>query len=53
MGLLGTARDAKVRRVIHVASTSAYSDMASNPPISWKAPSEASCHGPSAACRVQ
>ena len=45
MALLVAARDAKVRRLIYAASSSAYGDaptvpksedMAPNPPISWK-----------------
>jgi nucleoside-diphosphate-sugar epimerase len=49
MALLGAARDAKVRRLIYAASSSASGDaqrfrsgedMASNPPISWKPPAK-------------
>ena len=49
MALLDAARDAKVRRLIYAASSSAYSDastlpksedMAPNPPISRKPPAK-------------
>ena len=69
MALLVAARDAKVRRLIYAASSSAYRNaptlqkregMAPNPPISWKPPTPLPCKTETGdllilgdACRVQ